>query len=114
MRLFRVFIFAVAISTVCPSCDKRGPVRTELELAQKELDAKKAELLSLQNESKALSASMGKYNTAGQGLIDQLTKETATLTAAIDVLKKEKQAAEQKNAEAAAETSNYLKSYAKP
>lgn len=57
---------------------------------------------------------MGKYNTAGQGLIDQLTKKTAILQTSIDGLKKEKQAAEQKNTEASTETQTYLAKHAKP
>ena len=114
MRLNYALLLTAMFTLASPSCDKRGPVRTELEMAQKDLEAKKEQFLALQNESKALSATMGKYNTAGQGLIDQLTKETAMLEAAIDGLKKEKQAAEQKSTEAITETQTYLAKHAKP
>jgi len=112
-RLYPILLTAI-VTLACTSCDKRGPVRTELEMAIKDLEAKKEQFLALQNESKALSATMGKYNTAGQGLIDQLTKEAAVLQTAIEGLKKEKQVAEQKNTEASAEIRTYLENHAKP
>ena len=114
MRHNYALLLTAMFTLASPSCDKRGPVRTALEMAQKDLEAKKEQFLALQNESKALSSTMGKYNTAGQGLIDQLTKETAILQASIDSLKKEKQATEQKNAEASTKTQTYLAKHAKP
>ena len=109
----RQLIPLLLIALTAVSCDKRGPVRREMETAANDLKANQELLLNLQNESKNLSASLGKNSMAGQGLIDQLTKEAAQLQADIELLKSEKEKAEQQNTATRSETQSYLTKHAR-
>lgn len=109
-RLKSFHLPVLALLIFCSGCDKRGPLRTQLELVETELKSKKAHLVTLQEESKA---SMGVAMATGQTQIDRLNKEAAALKASIEELKQQKQTAEKRNVELRAEVDAYLAKHTK-
>jgi hypothetical protein len=95
-------------------CDKRAPLRAELEAAELMLKSKQADVAALQIESKTLNASLGsKYSMAGVGQIERLKKEAAELQARAEDLKKKRQIIEDKHNAMRAETKAYLANHGK-
>lgn len=110
MRLIPRTLPILALVLLCSGCDQRGPLRTQLEVAETELKTKKAQYASLQEEAKAaLSAPMA----SGQSQIDRMTKEAEALKATLDEVKKEKEAEIAKNTAIRAEKEAYLAKHTK-
>ncbi|WP_146851364.1 hypothetical protein [Brevifollis gellanilyticus] len=103
-------LLLLALMMACSSCDKRGPVRTQLQVAEAELKTKKAQHATLQEESKAASSTP---MATGQSQIDRLTKEVEDLKASIEEVKQRKAAEEAKNAAIKAEKDAYLAKHTK-
>jgi hypothetical protein len=105
-----VLVFLILFSLT--SCDKRAPVRQQIELTQADLVTKQALSTKIQDELKT-QVSLGKYNFAGASQIQKLRGDIEKSTAKITQLKTEKLAAEAVNQKLRQETEAYLTAHAK-
>lgn len=75
------------------ACDKRGPLRTELTLAETQMVEKQAQVLKLQEELRTMP-SLGKYNYISANQFQTIRAEVEKLEAETTQLKADKKAAE--------------------
>lgn len=114
MSRARLFIPVLIILFVAGGCDKRAPLRTDLEVAEELLKSRTVEFATLQDESKALNATLGaKYSSAGGGQIERLKGEITNLQARVELLKKQREAAAARLSAMRAETATYLNTHGK-
>ncbi len=110
IRTLNVFAFLIMLGLI--SCDKRDPVRQQIELTQADLVTKQALSTKIQDELKT-QVSLSKFNFTGASQIQKLQGEIEKNTAKITRLKSEKLAAEAVNQKLRQETEAYLTAHAK-